>query len=95
MAFNNDKCKVMMLNSPRKDIKFMLGEAILEIITKYKYLGVVLSNKRLTSLYTHHFKLVIERAEKRLNCIRHFGLIAMVFDQHPALPCIKFCSDRF
>ena len=73
MAFNNDKCKVMMLNSPRKDIKFMLGEAILEIITKYKYLGVVLSNKRLTSLYTHHFKLVIERAEKRLNCIRHFG----------------------
>ena len=73
MTFNNNKCKLMMLNSPRKDIEFKLGKAILEIITKYKYLGVVLSNKRLTSLFTHHFKLVIERAEKRLNCIRHFG----------------------
>ena len=73
MQFNNDKCKVMTLNSPRKDIDFRLGETILEKITKYKYLGVVLSNKRLTSLYTHHFKQVIERAEKRLNCIRHFG----------------------
>ena len=33
MAFNNDKCKIMMLNSPRKDIEFKLGKAILEIIT--------------------------------------------------------------
>ena len=39
----------------------------------YKYLGVVLSNTRLTSLYTQHFARVIEKAEKRVNCVRHFG----------------------
>ena len=63
----------MTLNSPRKDVDFKLGKTILKKITMYKYLGVVFSNKRLTSLYTHHFRRVIEKAEKRLNCIRHFG----------------------
>ena len=64
---------MMTLDSPRKVVEFKLGGDILEIVTKYKYLGFVLSNKRLTSLYTHHFRHVIERAEKRLNYIRHFG----------------------
>ena len=73
MAFNNDKCKIMMLNTPGKEVDFQLGSACLEKVTEYKYLGVVFSNKRLTSLYTHHFKRVVERAEKRINCIRHFG----------------------
>ena len=44
MTFNNDKCNVMMLNSPTRNFDFKLGETILEKITKYKYLGVFLSN---------------------------------------------------
>ena len=82
----------MTLNSPRRDFDFKLGDTILEKITKYKYLGVVLSNKRLTSLYTHHFKRVIEKAEKRLNFIRHFG-----FDSDGLRPatCIAMYKVRF
>ena len=43
---------------------------------KYKYLGITLSTTRLTSLITKHVSHVIEKAEKRVNCIRHFGFTA-------------------
>ena len=73
MAFNNDKCTVLPLNTPAKNVNFKLGESHLKKVKIYKYLGVVFSNIRLTSLYTRHFKSVIEKAEKRINCVRHFG----------------------
>ena len=73
MSFNIDKCKIMVLNKNSKGIEFKLGQTSLEIVKLYKYLRVVLSSTRLTSLYTHHFARVIEKAEKRINCVRHFG----------------------
>ena len=73
MVFNDDKCKVLPLNTPAKNVNFKLGETYLEKVKIYKYLGVVFSNIRLTSLYTRHFKRVIDKAEKRINCVRHFG----------------------
>ena len=45
----------------------------LEIVKNFKYLGVVYSNIRQTSLYTRHIRNIIEKAEKRINCVRHFG----------------------
>ena len=75
MSFNIDKCKIMVLNktSTGTGIEFKIGQNCLEIVKIYKYLGVVFSNTRLTSLYTQHFARVIEKAEKRVNCVRHFG----------------------
>ena len=74
MAFNKDKCKILTLNTKGKDMIFSLSSNILDKVETFKYLGVVFSNVRLTSLYTRHFKRVLEKAEKRINCIRHFGL---------------------
>ena len=73
MEFNTDKCKVMILNGKRKNNYFTLHRKLLTIVNKYKYLGITLSNTRLTSLITKHVSHVIEKAEKRVNCIRHFG----------------------
>ena len=73
MVFNTEKCKVMALNTPAKNVDFRLGQEPLDKVKIYKYLGVVFSNIRLTSLYTRHFKRVIDKAEKRINCVRHFG----------------------
>ena len=42
-------------------------------MNEYKYLGVTLSNKRQTSLITHHISAILGKADRRLNCIRHFG----------------------
>ena len=86
MAFNTDKCKILTLNTKGKDLIFNLSSHILEKVEIIKYLGVVFSNIRQTSLYTRHFKRIIEKAEKRINCIRHFG-----FDSDGLRPstCVK------
>ena len=43
------------------------------MVQVYKYLGGVISNTTLTSLFTRHISRAISKAEKRMNCIRHFG----------------------
>ena len=45
----------------------------LSIVNKYKYLGIEISNQNQTNLYISHFKNTIEKAEKRLHCISHYG----------------------
>ena len=54
-------------------LSFTLNGEQLEIVHSYKYLGVTISNKRLTTLYKDHFALIKEKANKRLQCIKHFG----------------------
>ena len=76
MAFNTDKCKILTLNTKGKDLIFNLSSHILEKVEIIKYLGVVFSNIRQTSLYTRHFKRIIDKAQKRINCIRHFGFVS-------------------
>ena len=86
MTFNDDKCKILTLNTKGKDLNFTLSSKTLDKVDIIKYLGVVFSNVRLTSLYTRHFKRVLEKSENRINCIRHFG-----FDSDGLRPvtCIK------
>ena len=45
----------------------------LSIVNNYKYLGIEISNKNQTSLYINHFRNTMEKAEKRLHCISHYG----------------------
>ena len=73
MKFNSDKCKVMVLNKPWKSISFTLNNKILDIVKSYKYLGITFANRRLTSLYTEYFALMLEKANRRLQCIKHYG----------------------
>ena len=89
MSFNIDKCKIMVLNKSAKGVEFKLGQTCLEIVKIYKYLGVVFSSTRLTSLYTQHFARVIEKAEKRINCVRHFG-----FDSDGLRPATCLCMYK-
>ena len=73
MKFNVDKCKVLPLNMGLKGLQFNLDGKSIEIVTKTKYLGVLLSRSRLTSLYGKHIKEVLEKAEVRVNAIKHKG----------------------
>ena len=89
MSFNISKCKIMVLNKSAMGVEFKLGQKSLEIVKIYKYLGVVFSSTRLTSLYTQHFVRVIEKAEKRFNCVRHFG-----FDSDGLRPATCLCMYK-
>ena len=73
MTFNTDKCKVMVFNRPSSNLNFSIYGKQLSMVNSYKYLGIVISNTNQTNLYTDHFKKTIEKAEKRLHCIAHFG----------------------
>ena len=73
MRFNRDKCKVMALNAPQKSLKFKLSGESIEIVSKTKYLGIIFSRSRQTSLYGKHIAEILERAEVRVNLIRHMG----------------------
>ena len=73
MPFNIKKCKVLVLNEALKGLSFKLTGAPLELVKETKYLGVLFSRSRLTSLYGRHLAKVLERAEVRANAIRHMG----------------------
>ena len=73
MRFKTSKCKVMTLNIGKSPVPFFLAEEIIDFVREYKYLGVKLSNKRQTSLITHHITSILEKAEDRVNCIRNLG----------------------
>ena len=71
MRFNASKCKIMTLNPRKPRVPFLLLGEVLESVNEYKYIGIKLSNKRQTSLITHHISDILQKAEKRVNCIRH------------------------
>ena len=73
MRFNIDKCKVLPLNVELKGMVFRLGGEPLKTVTQARYLGIMLSRGRLTTLYGNHIKQVLEKAEVRANAIRHLG----------------------
>ena len=75
MEFNVSKCKAMVFNRPISTIssRFRLRGQTIKAVQEYKYLGVLLSTKRLTNLFSKHFAKSIEKAERRLQCIRHLG----------------------
>ena len=63
----------MTLNLRQPVKRFYLFGKEIEFTDIYKYLGIILTNKMQTSLITHHISAILEKAEKRINCIRHFG----------------------
>ena len=73
MRFNIDKCKVLPLNVGLSGLEFRLMEDPLKIVRWAKYLGIILSRGRLTTLYGKHIQQVLEKAEARANTIRHLG----------------------
>ena len=78
MDFNLLKCQAMVFNrSPRTIHRyFQLGNHFIEVVKEYKYLGITLSTKRLTNLYSRHFAIALEKAQRRLQCIVHMGFHA-------------------
>ena len=73
MEFNTSKCEVMVLNHSSANLIFTLNYERLEIIKKYKYLGFTITSRRLTSLYTDYFNKIEQKANQRLQCIKHWG----------------------
>ena len=75
MRFNagKNKCIVLPLNIGLKGLAFNLDGVSIEIVSLTKYLGVLLSRSRLTSLYGKHLTEVLDKAEVRANVIRHKG----------------------
>ena len=75
MKFNagKKKCIVLPLNTGLKGLAFNLDGVNIEIVSRTKYLGVLLSRSRLTSLYGKHLADVLQKAEVRANVIRHKG----------------------
>ena len=75
MKFNagKNKCIVLPLNTGLKGLAFNLDGKRIEIVSIAKYLGVLLSRSRLTSLFGKHIVAVLEKAEVRANVIRHKG----------------------
>ena len=64
---------VMVLNSSATNLKFTLNNELLEIVKKYKYLGAIITTRRLTSLYTDYFTKIKQKANQKLQCIKHWG----------------------
>ena len=62
-----------MLNASKKDLSFTLLAEEVEICKTIRYLGVMLSRCRQTSLYSKHISQIIAKAETRVNATRHMG----------------------
>ena len=75
MTFNTDKCKVLIFNKSIRlsNIKFTLYGRPLEIVSMYKYLGITISTKNLSSIFSTHFGQILDKASTRLCSIRNFG----------------------
>ena len=74
MAFNLKKCKVMVFNRNTEGLHFQMAGEDLEIVQQYKYLGILLSSSRpLNTIFRAHFTKIMEKAERRIQCIKHLG----------------------
>ena len=74
MSFNLDKCNVMVFNRKQGNLHFYLAGEELDIVQKYKYLGIVLtSSGPQNTLYKEHFTKIMEKAKRRIQCIKHLG----------------------
>ena len=63
----------MVQNGPGGDVALKLNNEVLNVVERYKYLGITLESKRLTNLFKTHFSLMIQKARTRVATIRKFG----------------------
>ena len=73
MEFNTSKFRVMILNRSCTNLSFSLNNDQLEIVKNYIYLGINITTRRLTTLYTDYFAQIKQKANQWLQCIKHFG----------------------
>ena len=73
MKFSTEKCKVLALNVGPKGLAIKLSGKSMEAVSQLKYLGIIISRSRLTTLYGRHIEKMLEKAETRINVIRHMG----------------------
>ena len=61
MDFNYSKCKVFAVNCPHQgsNLVFTINGVAIDVVKEYKYLGVIFSNRRLTTLYNKHFMEIL------------------------------------
>ena len=63
----------MAFNSPTSNSKFSIYNKELSVVESCKYLTIEISNKNQTNMFSGHFKNIVEKVEKRLHCISHYG----------------------
>ena len=73
MMFSTEKCKVLALNVGTKGLAIKLSGTNMEAVSQLKYLDIIISSSRLTTLYGKHIEKILEKAETRMNVIRHMG----------------------
>ena len=62
----------MILNGSKCGITLKLNHDNLEIVDRYKYLGVTFAAKRITNLFKEHFSLMREKVRIRVAMGRRF-----------------------
>ena len=101
MTFKTSKCKVLILNNTHKYVKFTLDKEPLKIVSKYKYLGVVITSKYVTNLFKDHFDYILKKAKIRAAAIRGFGFSKNGFRVKSSVrlykllvrPILEFCAQ--
>ena len=101
MTFNTSKCKVLILNGSPKNIKLTLDNEVLEIVSNYRYLGVILCSKYVTNLFKVHFRSILDRAKFRAAAIRRLGFSKNGFRIKSSVklykllvrPILEFCAQ--
>ena len=101
MTFNTSKCKVLILNGSPKNIKLTLDNEVLEIVSNYRYLGVILCSKYVTNLFKVHYRSILERATFRAAAIRRLGFSKNGFRIKSSVklykllvrPILEFCAQ--
>ena len=73
MTFNTSKCKIMVFNGPPDGFRFTLDNEELEIVDRYKYLGVTLTSRYVTNLFRTHFARILDKARAKAAAIRRHG----------------------
>ena len=63
----------MIFNVTHTNLRFTLDKAPLEIVSTYKYLGVVITSSYVTNLFKDHFDFILKKAKTRAAAIRGFG----------------------
>ena len=101
MAFNIDKCKVMVLNGSHKTDAFTLNGDKLDIVDSHMYLGVTLTSSYVSNLFRTHFSLVMDRAKVKAAIIRKHGFhedglrISTAIKLHKLVirPLLEYCAQ--
>ena len=62
MMFSTEKCKVLALNVGTKGLAIKLSGTNMEAVSQLKYLGIIISRSRLTTLYGKHIEKILEKS---------------------------------